>query len=49
MTLWGEPEQIHVQNTEQLNAHDRHQNVTVNSGQEYHDTKSTNTCTTQDQ
>jgi len=31
MTLWGEREQIHVQNTEQLHAHDHHQTVTKNS------------------
>ena len=29
-TLWGEPEQVHVQNMEQLHAHDRYQNVTGN-------------------
>ena len=27
-TLWGEPEQVHVQNMEHLHAHDRYQNVT---------------------
>jgi len=27
-TLWGEPEQIHEQNMEQLHAYDCHQNVT---------------------
>jgi len=27
-TLWGEPERVHVQNVEQLHAHDRYQNVT---------------------
>jgi len=27
-TLWGEPERVHVQNMEQLCAHDRYQNVT---------------------
>ena len=26
-TLWGEPERVHVQNMEQLHAHDRYQNV----------------------
>ena len=29
MTLWREPEGIHIQNTETLHVHDRHQNVTV--------------------
>jgi len=28
MTLWGEPEQVHAQNVDQLQAHDCHQNVT---------------------
>jgi len=27
-TLWGEPEQVHVQNMEQLHAHDCYQNLT---------------------
>jgi len=27
-TFWGEPERVHVQNMEQLHAHDRYQNVT---------------------
>jgi len=27
-TLWGEPERVHVQNMEQLQAHDHYQNVT---------------------
>ena len=27
MTLWGEPKRVHMQNVEQLNAHDCHQNV----------------------
>jgi len=26
-TLWGEPERVHVQNMEQLHAHDHYQNV----------------------
>ena len=25
MRLWGEPKQVHMQNTEQLPVHDRHQ------------------------
>ena len=29
MTLWGELERVHVQNMEQLHAHDRYQNVTT--------------------
>ena len=28
MTLWGEPDRVHVQNMEQLMANDCHQNVT---------------------
>jgi len=31
MTLWGEPERVHMLNMEQLHAHDRHQNVTEHS------------------
>jgi len=27
MTLWGEPDRVHVQNMEQLHAFDCHQNV----------------------
>jgi len=27
MTLWGKPEQVHMQNMEQLLAHDCHQSV----------------------
>jgi len=32
-TLWGEPERVHVQNMEQLHAHDRYQNVTEHKPQ----------------
>ena len=32
MTLLGEPERIHAQNTEQLHEHECHQNVTETSG-----------------
>ena len=32
MTLWDEPERIHIQNMEQLHAHDCYQNVTETSG-----------------
>jgi len=31
--LWGKPERMHVQNIEQLHAHDRHQNVTEHKPQ----------------
>jgi len=41
MTLWGEPERIHVQNTEQLHAHDCHPDVTESSGHRIWHTKST--------
>jgi len=32
MTLWGEREQTDIQDTEQLHAHDHHQNVTETLG-----------------
>jgi len=38
---------VHVQNTKQLHAHDRHQNVTETSGHRIWQ-KSTNTCNTQE-
>jgi len=28
MTLWGKHERVHMQNVDQLHAHDCHQNVT---------------------
>jgi len=31
MTLWGEPEEVHVQKMVRLHAHDCHQNVTEHS------------------
>ena len=31
MTFWGEPEWVHMQNMEQLHAHELHENVTENS------------------
>jgi len=34
MTLWGEPDRIHLQNMEQL--HDCHQNVTEHQATENH-------------
>ena len=40
MTLRGRCEQVHVQNVDQLHAHDCHQNVTEPQATEYH-TKST--------
>ena len=49
MTLWGKPEWIHVQNMEQLYAHDCHLGVSETSGHRGWHTKSTNTCTTQEQ
>jgi len=48
MTLWGELEQIHVQNMEQLHVHDCHPDVTEISGHRIWHTKSINTCTTQE-
>jgi len=47
MTSWGEPERLHIQNMEQLHAHDCHPNVTETSGPRIWHTKNTNTCTTQ--
>jgi len=38
MTLWGERGRMHIQNTEQLHAHDHYQNVTETQETEY-DTK----------
>ena len=32
-TLWGKPDGMHVQNIEQLHAHDRYQNVTEHKPQ----------------
>ena len=49
MTMWGKPERIHVQKTEQLHAHDCHLYVTETSGHRMWHIKSTNTCTTQEQ
>ena len=42
-TSWGEPERVHVQNMEQLHAHDRYQNVTEHKKPQatVHETKST--------
>jgi len=31
MTFWGEPERVHMQNMEQLHAHELHQNVAEHS------------------
>jgi len=36
MTLWGEPERIHMQNMEQLHAYDCDQNVTEPRATENH-------------
>ena len=36
MTLWGEPDRVHVQNMEQLHAFDCHQNVTEPQATENH-------------
>jgi len=35
-TLWGEPDQVHVQNMEQLHAFDCHQNVAEPQATEKH-------------
>jgi len=35
-TLWGEPDQVHLQNMEQLNAHDHYQNATEPQATENH-------------
>jgi len=35
-TLWGEPDQVHVQNMEQLHAFDCHQNVAEPQATENH-------------
>ena len=40
MTLWGEPDGVHMQNIEQLNAYDCHQNVTEPRTTEYRQKKS---------
>jgi len=47
MTLWGEPEWVHMQNVDQLHAYDCYQNVTESQATEYH-TK-VHKCTTQEQ
>ena len=39
MTLWGEPKRVHMQNVEQLNAHDCHQNVIEYSTTSLHQKK----------
>jgi len=36
MTLWGEPERVHMQNMDQVHAQDYHQNVTEPQATEYH-------------
>jgi len=38
-TLWGEHEQVHVQNMEQLHAHDCYQNATEHKSTDMHNTE----------
>jgi len=46
--LWGDPEHVHMQNMEQLHAHDHHQNVTERSKATEYDLKCTHIYTTEE-
>ena len=44
-TLWGEPERVHVQNMEQLHAHDHYQYVTEQNLKPQYMKQNLHTCT----